>query len=314
MNVTVPCFAKLNLDLRVLYKRDDGYHELRTIFQTINLKDRLHIEFRPDRKTHIEVSSSVYIPDNLVVRSAKLLLDYLKVSGWVRFALSKIIPLGAGLGGGSSNAAAVLLALPALIGKKIPYPDLVRLAESLGSDVPFFLQGGTALGLGRGTELYPLPDQPPRHAVVVVAPGIHVSTPEAYRSLGRSLTSPSVSPILREFQAITWNLDRPGLDTLPLTNDFQLPVLRAHPSLANLARKLQRLGARPALMTGSGSALFGIFPSAEAAERAAADFPALMAFPVRFVSRRQYARAWRHALGSAAEGSCFANRRSGRKG
>lgn len=309
MQVTLPSFAKLNLDLRVLHKRPDGYHELRTIFQTISLKDTLHIEFDLKKRTQIELSCSFQIPDNLVVRSAKLVLEHLKVNAWVRFVLDKRIPMGAGLGGGSSNAAAVLLALPALAGKRIAKPELVGLAESLGSDVPFFLYGGTALGLGRGTELYPLPDQPSR-AVVIVATGIHVSTAEAYRLLNRNvtdaLTSPVESPILREFQTIAWTLDGSNLDRLPLTNDFEKPVFETHRELAAVARKLRRLGAARALMTGSGSAIYGLFGTMREAQAAAREFPGRTAFAVRFLTRRQYGSLWRRGLGSAAEASCFA--------
>jgi 4-diphosphocytidyl-2-C-methyl-D-erythritol kinase len=189
VQVTVPSFAKLNLDLRVLHKRADGYHDLRTIFQTISLKDTLTIDFDFAKRTQIELKSSVDIPDNLVVRSAECVLAALKVKAWVRFALQKRIPIGAGLGGGSSNAAAVLLALPKLAGKQMPQAELFRLAESLGSDVPFFLHGGTALGLGRGTEVYPLTDLP-AYAAVVVASGIHVATREAYAALQRNVTDP----------------------------------------------------------------------------------------------------------------------------
>ncbi|HTU48754.1 MAG TPA: 4-(cytidine 5'-diphospho)-2-C-methyl-D-erythritol kinase [Bryobacteraceae bacterium] len=313
MHVTVPSFAKLNLDLRVLDKRADGYHELRTIFQTVSLKDTLTIDFDFAKRTQIDLSSSVDIPDNLVVRSAKLALDALKVRAWVRFVLDKRIPMGAGLGGGSSNAAAVLLALPALANKHISQPDLFRLAESLGSDVPFFLQGGTALGLGRGTELYPLPELPAQPALIV-ASGIHVSTREAYAALGREgysasvrdvadpLTSSPESPILREFQTIAWTLDGSGLDRLPLTNDFEKAVFKMHATLPALARKLRRLGARPVRLTGSGSALFGVFNSVEASQAAASEFPPGTAFSVRFVSRRQYRSAWRRALGRLTPG------------
>jgi 4-diphosphocytidyl-2-C-methyl-D-erythritol kinase len=308
VKITVPSFAKLNLDLRVLHKRPDGFHELRTIYQTITLKDTLTVEFEIAKRTQIDITSSIEIEDNLVVRSAKLVLEHVKVAAWLRFTLSKKIPMGAGMGGGSSNAAAVLVALSALVahatGKKIPATGLIRLAESLGSDVPFFLHGGTALGIDRGSEIYPLPDQPSR-AAVVVASGIHVSTPEAYRSLGRTLTSTPESPILREFQTIAWDLDRPSLDQLPLKNDFEDAVFGVHPRLAGFVRKLRRLGARPALMTGSGSAVFGIFPSAAEAREAAGAFPAGLAQLVGFVSRRQYRRAWRRALGPVAEASCF---------
>ncbi len=308
MQVTVPSFAKLNLLLRVLHKRPDGYHELRTVFQTISLKDTLQIEFDFAKRTQIDLSSSVEIEDNLVIRAAKTVLDFLKVSARVRFVLDKRIPLGAGLGGGSSNAAAVVMALPALAGRRMAPADLVPLAESLGSDVPFFLYGGTALGCGRGTELYPLPEQPARD-VVVVGTGIHVSTAEAYRALNRNvtdaLTSPAESPILREFQTIAWALDGSSLEQLPLTNDFEGPVFDMHRELAQVARKLRRLGASPALMTGSGSAVFGLFGGAPEAKAAAARFPADHAWAVHFVPRRQYRNLWRRALGSAAEASCF---------
>jgi 4-diphosphocytidyl-2-C-methyl-D-erythritol kinase len=301
VKVTVPSFAKLNLDLRVLNKRPDGYHELRTVFQTISLHDTLAIEFDFARRTQIDLDSSVDIQNNLVVRSAKLVLDHLRVKAWVRFALKKVIPMGAGLGGGSSNAAAVLLALPALAGRPIPMPELVRLAESLGSDVPFFLYGGTALGLGRGTELYPLPDQPSR-PVLVVTPGIHVSTPEAYKTLTREaagpLTSVANSSILREFQTIAWNLNGSSLDPIPLKNDFEEAVFATHKELASIVRKLRRLGANPALMTGSGSALFGVFRTAEEAQTAVSQFRPGTAFPVRFVSRRRYRSLWQRVIGS----------------
>jgi len=314
--VTVPSFAKLNLDLRILHKRPDGYHELRTVFQTISLHDTLSIEFELAKRTQIDLSSSIQIADNLVVRSAKTILDYLKIKAWVRFVLKKRIPMGAGLGGGSSNAAAVLAALPALARKPVPTPDLVRLAESLGSDVPFFLYGGAALGLGRGTELYPLPDQPARSAVVV-STGIHVSTAEAYRALHRpapapnsnvtnALTSPADSPILREFQTVAWGLADLHFDQLPFRNDFEGAVFNTHPELPAAVRKLRRYGAKPALMTGSGSALFGIFETAADARLAVSRFPAGAAFPVRFVSRRQYRKLWCRALGPAAAASCFA--------
>ncbi len=305
MLATVPSFAKLNLDLRVLHQRPDGYHELRTIFQTISLKDMLTIEFNLAKRTRIDLDCSVPIADNLVVRSAKLVLDRLKLNAWVRLVLKKRIPLGAGLGGGSSNAAVVLMALPVLARKLLPTPELIRLAESLGSDVPFFLHGGTALAVGRGTELYPLPDQPARPALVV-ATGIHVSTREAYRALRHKtsgpLTSPAGSPILGEFQTVAWDLNASSLDRLPVKNDFEESVFGIHKELAAVARKLRRLGARPALMTGSGSALFGIFQTSAEVKTAVSQFPPGTAFPACFVTRRQYKAAlWRTLPGRPKE-------------
>lgn len=308
MRVTVPSFAKLNLDLRVLSKRADNYHELRTIFQTISLADSLGIEFVRAKSTRIELDSSIEIADNLVVRAAHLALDHLKIKAQMRFTLKKKIPMGAGMGGGSSNAAATLIAIPALAGKAIPFAQLSALAEKLGSDVPFFLHGGTALGLGRGTELYPLPDLPP-HPLVVVSTGIHVSTAEAYKALGRevtnALTSEAESPILREFQAVAWLLENAGLDELALKNDFEPAVFQRHPELAAVARKLRRLGAKPAMMTGSGSAIFGVFQTPTEARRAALALRMGQSYAARFVKRSQYRSLWRRALGHAASASCF---------
>ena len=180
-------FAKINLDLRVLCRRPDNYHELRTIFQTISLADSLSIAFTPARKTSIQVTGP-QIADNLIVRAAGWCLDAMRLTGQIEFDLVKRIPMGAGLGGGSSDAAAVLVALPVLARCRIEPAALLKLAEELGSDVPFFLLGGTAVALGRGTELYPLPDRRPQPGVVVV-PNVHVSTPEAYRRLTAHLTS-----------------------------------------------------------------------------------------------------------------------------
>ena len=255
------------------------------------------------------LDSSVEIADNLVIRAATLALERLRVSARIRFTLDKRIPMGAGLGGGSSNAASVLIALPALAGKPMPQVELMELAECLGSDVPFFLIGGTAAAFGRGTELYPLPDLP-RHPTVIVTSGIHVSTPEAYRALARGpaeLTSMSRSPILRVFQTVAWNLASAGLEALPLKNDFEEAVFRLHPELGAQKRKLRRLGAKPVLMTGSGSAIFGVFPSVLEARNAASRFPSGTAHPVRFVPRRQFEKLWRQSLGAAAASSCFEN-------
>ena len=310
MELTVPSLAKINLDLRVLHKRNDGYHELRSLFQTIRLKDTVNIRFESARRSEFVLDSSVDIPDNLVLRAAKLVSEELNIKARVRFRLRKNIPMGAGLGGGSSNAAAVLIALPALAGKRIPMGRLIEWAERLGSDVPFFLLGGTAVGIGRGTELYPLEDQPRRH-VLVVSTGVHVSTGDAYKRLNRqtvpsTLTSPLDLPILREFQTIAWTLDRSDLRQIPFANDFEKPVFETHGEIPAVVRRLRRAGAKPVLMTGSGSAVFAIFETAVQAKTAAQLFPPGNAFPSRFVDRRQYRSLWSRALGSVAGASCLA--------
>lgn len=315
VEVTVPSLAKINLDLRVLFKRADGYHELRSLFQTVSLKDSITIQFEPARRSELQLDSSIEIPDNLILRAARLACEALNIKARIRFKLRKRIPMGAGLGGGSSNAAAALIAIPALAGKRVPLGRLIGFAERLGSDVPFFLLGGTAVGLGRGTELYPLTDQPGRH-VLIVSTGVHVSTAEAYGKLGHrtgpsavtgTLTSPLDFPILREFQTVAWTLDRSDLRQIPFANDFEKPVFDTHGEIPTAARKLRRAGAKPVLMTGSGSAVFGIFESAGQANAAAQSFPHGTAFPSRFVDRQQYRRLWTRALGPAVGASCFAH-------
>jgi len=289
--VRVRALAKLNLDLRVLGKRSDGYHELRTVFQTISLADTIEMAFTPGRKTAIELDDALAIPDNLVGRAAKLALGAIHGAGRVEIRLTKRIPMGAGLGGGSSDAAAVLLALPVLAGRHIGLPQLGELAQQLGSDVAFFLLGGTAVGIGRGSELFPLPDGPAQ-AALVVAPGVHVSTPQAYRDLSPRLTSESQQNKIFSFQSQVWG---GGVERLP-RNDFEEVVFPQHPSLADIKRRLLRAGASVALMTGSGSAVFGLYPDRNRISVALQSLGAGKAFPVSFVTRSRYRRMWWRAL------------------
>jgi 4-diphosphocytidyl-2-C-methyl-D-erythritol kinase len=282
----VRALAKINLDLRVLARRPDGYHEIRTIFQTISLADTLDLSFTPARRTTIDLDDAQQIPDNLVVRAARLALDAMRVAGRVEIALRKRIPMGAGLGGGSSDAAAVLLALPALASRSLALPTLHDLAQQLGSDVPFFLLGGRAVGIGRGTELFPLPDGPPCSGIVV-APGVHVATAQAYRDLSERLTAESQEEKLRTFQRHSW-----GLDPAAGANDFEPVVFDREPRLAGLKRRLVRAGASPAMMTGSGSALFGLFRTRAEADDARERFAGVATFPVSLVGRARYRRLW----------------------
>ena len=281
-------FAKLNLGLRVLYKRPDGFHELRTVFQTISLADILTVEFTRARKTTIEIEGTPEIPDNLVEKATRLALEAMQIQADVRFRLKKNIPSGAGLGGGSSDAAAVLLGLPVLAGKIIKTDHLSAIAAQLGSDVPFFLQGGTALGLGRGEELYPLPSQRVSHALLI-ARDVHSSTAEAYRGVSERLTYIPLQNKLQSFQQRVWS---GAMDD----NDFEPVVFAQHPELGKIKARLKRAGATIAAMTGSGSAVFGIFADAARLERARNLFPGERVFPVSFLNGAQYRRAWNRAL------------------
>jgi 4-diphosphocytidyl-2-C-methyl-D-erythritol kinase len=287
-------FAKINLDLRVLHARADGYHEIRTIFHTVSLADRIDVEFTVARRTAIQIDGDVNIPDNLIMKATRLALETMRTSARVAFRLRKRIPMGAGLGGGSSDAAAVLLALPALAGRAVALPRLMELAAELGSDVPFFLLGGAAVALGRGTEIYPLPDRTPA-AGLIVAPGVHVSTPAAYRALTPRLTTESQQNKIVSFQSQAWGEVGQGTCAGGV-NDFETVVFEQFPQLAALKRRLVKLGANPAMMTGSGSALFGLFGTREHADRAAKSFPDERVFPVSLVSRRRYRGLWRRTL------------------
>lgn len=287
----VRALAKLNLDLRVLGKRPDGYHELRTIFQTISLADTIDISFTVRRKTSIELEEARAIPDNIVVRAARLALEEMRVAGKVEIRLAKRIPMGAGLGGGSSDAAAVLLALPVLAGRALPLERLCHVAAQLGSDVPFFLLGGTAVGIGRGNEVFPLPDAPARRGLLI-APAVHVSTPDAYRRLSPHLTTESQQNKMLSFGC---QVGAGGL-TATACNDFEAVVFRQHPRLAALKKRLVRAEASPALMTGSGSALFGLFRTEGEVARALAALGRENVFRISLVSRARYRAMWWRAL------------------
>ncbi|MBL8177098.1 MAG: hypothetical protein JNK48_20660, partial [Bryobacterales bacterium] len=218
----------------------------------------------------------------------------------IRFSLRKRIPMGGGLGGGSSNAAAVLLALPSLLGKPLAMKALLEIAAQLGSDVPFFLLGGAALVLGRGEEVYPLPE-PKVSSGLLVAPGIHVSTPDAYRALARApLTEADPSRIINSFQLLSWEFG----EGLPVAswrgvcrNDFEAVVFRQHPQIRECKKKLEATGAPVVSMTGSGSAVFAFFPSRGDRAKAAKLFPATATHLFRTVNRAQYRAMWRKALG-----------------
>jgi 4-diphosphocytidyl-2-C-methyl-D-erythritol kinase len=295
----VRAYAKLNLGLRVLYKRPDGYHELRTIFQTISLADSLEISFTGAKSTSVAMDGTPEIPDNLAERAARLVMEATGKTGVVGLRLTKHIPAGAGLGGGSSDAAAVLLALPVVAGVRIPMEQLTAMAARLGSDVPFFLYGGTALGLGRGEELYPLPDEPPMLALLV-APNVHSSTADAYRDVSVTLTNVGLQNKLDSFRRSAWQ-GCSGADKPILINDFEDVVLARYPQLDGIRERLRRAGATRVAMTGSGSAIFGIFENPGKLERTRLEWekraePGERVFSVSFVGRTRYQGAWRRAL------------------
>lgn len=291
--VRIPAFAKINLRLEILGKRSDGYHELRTIFQSISLHDELHLRAQKQPGISLSIQGNATLSGepfekNLVYRAVDALHHELKVQTGVAIDLHKAIPAGRGLGGGSSDAAAALLGYLRLTGRRLPLPRLLEIASSLGADVPFFLFGGRALGVSRGNEIYPLPDIP-KLAVLLVSPrDIHVPTLDAYRWLRAhplTLTKPAADPKLWRFCALCWSAEESGL-----SNDFERPVFRRHPRLEKIKRALLHRGAAEASLAGSGSAVFGVFPSPALARRAAVGFPDDQTFVCESVSRDRYAR------------------------
>ncbi len=274
-SVTLRAFAKINLSLRISSARSDGFHEVRTILQAIDLCDRVRCEaLRGPFQIRCDVSGVPTDRTNLVWKAAQMLWEAAGRSGepWnTVVTLQKHIPMKAGLGGGSSDAAAALLALRRLWKLRVPDEQIHALAARLGSDVPFFLVGGTALGLGRGEEVYPL-ENLPRYHVVLVIPPFGVATKDAYQWLdAKRLREPfstdapekGSGSLFGSYLTETW-LGR----TTPLVNDLEGPVTSRHPMIGPLKQPLTGRGALMAAMSGSGSTVFGVFKSAAAAGRA----------------------------------------------
>lgn len=266
-SVVVRAHAKINLDLRVLGIRPDGFHELRTVFQAIALHDVITCISRPGPfAIECETAGVPLNQTNLVWKAAQRLWRSLRRSGDVTDVvvhLEKRIPLQAGLGGGSGDAAATLVGLARLWRVPLRPTQLVDVAAVLGADVPFFLTGGTALGLGRGEEIYPLADMP-RHWVVLLVPGFGVSTIDAY-GWWDSDHAQGRDPVRREPQYV------PGpwpSRAAQMVNDLEVPIARHHPEIDQMKAALMRAGALAAAMTGSGSTVFGLFQKRSDAVRA----------------------------------------------
>ena len=281
--ITARAFAKINLDLRILGVQADGYHELRTTFQSLALHDVL--AFAPARGRLVVETDDPACPahGNIVVRAASALWQAAGRRGspaGVRVRIEKRIPIAAGLGGGSADAAAALGAIARLWRIRLTRKELQMVAASLGADVPFFLEGGTVRGRGRGDTLSPLADRP-RRWVVVAAPAFGVPTADAYRWFDQDMAEGSQKG-----------------STGDCRNDLQAAVIARHPEIGALIDQLQRTRASLAAMSGSGSAVFALFSRRQDAESAA---DALVGggrrvILTRTVSRREYRRWSRPVL------------------
>ncbi len=270
--ISVRAHAKINLSLRVIARRPDGYHDVRTVLQSLALHDTLtfHAVRGPFAIT-CDDSTCPTDRSNLVWQAAASLWRAGGRRGrpdGVRVHIAKRIPLQAGLGGGSSDAAAAIRALSRLWRIDLREEAQAALAADLGSDVSFFLRGGTALGLDRGEVLFPLADIPP-HRVVVVVPPFGVSTSDAYgwwdETTRTAPRRPSAAPAAAVRESFGF-----AAPVTELRNDLEAPVAARHAAIGRAIRALVRAGARYAAMSGSGSAVFGLFPSRDAARAGAA--------------------------------------------
>lgn len=266
--VRVHCPAKINLCLEVLGSRPDGFHEIRTLFQTLDFGDDLSLRPRPGHGLALRVAGGGALvprgPENLVHKAYEAFAAACGKAPGLEAGLVKRIPPGTGLGGGSSDAAAMLLALQWITGRPGP-GELVRLAAGIGADVPFFLRGGTAAGRGRGDRIMPLPDAPAR-PVLLVLPPLQMLSAEVYRALDPMLTSRTNRISIHRYfdgKAVV----RPQRQIQ--RNDLESVIFRIEPRLAALKELLYATGADFASISGSGSALFGLYDSAEGARAAA---------------------------------------------
>ena len=294
---TLPSFAKINCGLRILGKRPDGFHEVRTVLQTVSFHDTLRFDTAPGCEISLSCDDPLIPTDeqNLIMRAAIALRDRYEVRAGVRIHLEKRIPIQGGLGGGSSNGAVALIGLAQLWNLQSDVAALTELAAKLGSDVPFFLSGGRALATGTGTHISSLPDLKAQD-LLIVTPIATVSTAEAYKVLSSAaLTTRKSDSILAISRGSTNSSDS---DQWPvsddLENDFEQVIFDIEPEIGRVKKALLQAGARGALLAGSGSSVFGIFDNREAQQRALEQIRAESGwrmFPCATLSRDEYIRA-----------------------
>ncbi|HWX53358.1 MAG TPA: 4-(cytidine 5'-diphospho)-2-C-methyl-D-erythritol kinase [Verrucomicrobiae bacterium] len=297
MPVTVRSFAKINICLRIGPRREDGYHELRTLYQTIGLYDLIRIDACRGSGIEIECNDA-RVPteeSNTCWRVADRVLRALKIRSKVRIAIQKRLPMQGGLGAASSNAIAVMLGLERALKRKLAPQDRLRIAAEVGSDLPLFLIGGTVLGVGRGEQVYAMEDLPGLHCVVAT-PSVGVSTPTAFAEWDKKLeqpfklTGPAPSDRMSTFsqslygwlsgsrfsptgvpsrrwdraEALLLDLVRTGIE-----NDFESVVFPMYPAVRQVKSMLEREGAKCASLSGSGSSVYGLFGTRQQAANAA---------------------------------------------
>ena len=303
MPVSARSYAKINIGLSIGARRDNGFHDLLTVYQTVAAYDVIKVQFGKGTGIEIRCRDPRVPADetNTCYRVADRVLKKLKQRGKLTITIEKNLPVQGGLGAGSSNAIATLFALEKELKQQLAPEDRLNIAAEVGSDLPLFLVGGTIFGIGRGEQVFPLEDLPPMHCVLVT-PDRAVSTPQAFADwddkfaeggphhdpqklskLTQSTGSDTITPFSRSVFAWLMGTSS-GVPTLSgdraetllldlvragIENDFERVVFPKHPELRDVKRVLEREGARYASLSGSGSALYGLFSSAEAAQKAA---------------------------------------------
>jgi 4-diphosphocytidyl-2-C-methyl-D-erythritol kinase len=331
MPVTARSYAKINIGLAIGERRDNGFHDLLTVYQTVAAYDTIKVAF--GKGTGIEIKCrDPRVPadeSNTCYRVAERVLRKLKQRGKLIITIEKNLPVQGGVGAGSSNAVATMFALERELKAELSSVDRLNIAAEVGSDLPLFLVGGTVLGIGRGEQVFPLEDLPPMHCVLAF-PKRSVSTPEAFddwdekfgddpdhrdpvklAKLTHRTGSDTINPFSRAlFSWLTNGFTATGVparsgdraETLLLDlvragieNDFERVVFPKHPELRDVKRVLEREGAKYASLSGSGSALYGFFSSADAAAKAAAALTAegIPAQATSTLTRQEY---WRTIL------------------
>ena len=297
--ITLSAFAKINWSLRVLGKRGDGYHEIDTVFQTVSLHDTISITPTEENRIVLSCDDRSLPSDerNLVWRAASALRVRCSIQKGARIRLEKRIPVHAGLGGGSADAAVTLLGLAYLWNATITDGELLELATGLGADVPVFLYGGTARGTGTGTEIAPLSDAADKF-LLVVKPNANISTSKAYEALkAAALTTSEGNNILSSSQGSDFS---GGFSSDALQNDFDAVAFQLEPEIKRARVALLKAGASATLLAGSGAAVFGVLDNKDAQERAIQNIEletGWRVFPCTTVGRNHY----RSAMGAAGE-------------
>lgn len=288
---SLPSFAKINWFLRIKGKREDGFHELCTVFQTVSLWDRLHFSENADLVLTCNEKRIPTSENNLIIRAGRGLQEKYGVKAGAKIHLEKNIPAPGGLGGGSSNAAVALIGLAKLWNLPVNFDELTEIGQNLGSDIPFFFYGGTAIGSGRGTEILPIEDFDEKY-ILIVTPDVDVPTGKAFALLDAPrLTNSDSKSILQicRSEAMALNLRQSGL-----VNDFETAVFEIEPEIKRVKEKFFELEAKHAQMSGSGASVFAVFESKEKLQTA---FDALQVekrwrkYRVKTVSRESYRQA-----------------------